>query len=112
MSLKKPSRAEEEYFARQDAFEKHILAVQSAKRMAAEERERRRREHYMKCPKCGMDLQTIVYRGITIDKCFHCNGTWLDAGELEEVAGAGGDLVSRIAALFRSGPGPLGPDLV
>ena len=38
---------------------------------------------YMKCPKCSMSLNEIVYKGGKIDKCTACDGVWLDAGELE-----------------------------
>jgi Zn-finger nucleic acid-binding protein len=53
----------------------------------------------MKCPKCGYDLETVKFRGVSIDKCFHCNGTWLDAGELQLLAG--GDLAEKVAAVFK-----------
>src|SRR5437763_9409030 len=93
MSTPKPSQNEEEYIAREQALELHRLAVRQARALTDAEREQRRREHYMKCPKCGMDLHAIVYRGVTIDRCYSCHGTWLDAGELERLAGPdGGDL--------------------
>lgn len=101
---------EEEYIAQQEALTRHKAALERAREMEAEEREARRREHYMKCPKCGMDLETIIYRGVAIDKCYHCNGTWLDAGELETLAGHGGDVLSRIAGIFRGGP-KAGPEI-
>jgi uncharacterized protein len=40
----------------------------------------------MKCPKCGMELIEIDYRGIRVDKCSECEGVWLDAGELEGIS--------------------------
>ena len=40
----------------------------------------------MRCPKCGMQLVEIDYKGIKIDRCTGCTGVWLDAGELEQVA--------------------------
>jgi len=40
----------------------------------------------MRCPKCGMELIEIAYRGIKIDECSECKGIWLDAGELEVIA--------------------------
>ena len=40
----------------------------------------------MRCPKCGMELIEIAYKGIKIDECSKCKGIWLDAGELEVVA--------------------------
>ncbi len=41
----------------------------------------------MRCPKCGMPLVEIDYNGLGVDKCSSCDGVWLDAGELERVAG-------------------------
>ena len=40
----------------------------------------------MKCPKCGESLKERSFQKITIDQCTGCNGIWLDAGELEQVA--------------------------
>ena len=101
MSIQKPSQSEDEYIARQEAVARHKAAVEKGKELASHEREERRKQHWMKCPKCGMDLETIVFRGVTIDKCYHCNGTWLDAGELDTLAGHGGDVLSRIAEIFK-----------
>ncbi|MSP62332.1 MAG: hypothetical protein EXR72_18770 [Myxococcales bacterium] len=69
--------------------------------MAVAEHEAQRKLHHMRCPKCGMALEAVVFRGVTLDKCYHCNGMWLDAGELETLAGHGGDVLSRVAAIFR-----------
>jgi Zn-finger nucleic acid-binding protein len=81
MSTDKPSRNEDEYFARQEAelLEKQR---QSALRAAAEAE---RQSHHMKCPKCGHDLEVVQYEGITIDRCTNCAGIWLDPGELEQL---------------------------
>ena len=49
----------------------------------------------------GHGLDTIKFRDVAIDKCFHCNGTWLDAGELERLAGHDDNLLHRIAAVFK-----------
>jgi len=79
MSHDKPSKNEDEYFARRDA---ELLRQQRAQaQQAAAESERR--SHYMKCPKCGYDLITGDWDGIQIDQCTHCHGIWFDAGEAE-----------------------------
>lgn len=82
----KPSEAEEDYFKRLE-FEK-LKKAEAAKRerMEAEEKQRCKELHYMCCPKCGMQLIEIDYHGIAVDKCSGCDGVWLDAGELEQVA--------------------------
>lgn len=39
----------------------------------------------MHCPKCGMEMHEIKFRGIDVDVCFACSGVFLDKGELEHV---------------------------
>ena len=75
----KPSKNEEEYFARREA---ELLRQQreTAQRAAIE---RERHSHFMKCPKCGFDLITGEWHGVQIDQCTHCHGIWFDAGEAE-----------------------------
>jgi hypothetical protein len=101
MSINKPSHEEEEYFAKEEANQRHALALERARKMQQAELEKLRLTHFMHCPKCGFQLEPIKFKGVTIDKCFHCNGTWLDAGELETLAGKESDLLSRIVAVFK-----------
>jgi len=77
----KPSRNEEEYFAREDAERIRKLREQQA----TEESARERRSHFMKCPKCGADLKTEALHGVQIDRCPECSGLWLDQGEIEQL---------------------------
>ena len=74
---------EEEYFARLE-FEK-LKKIEQEKHMklAEDEKQKLKKLHYMRCPKCGMELLEVNYKGILIDKCSECDGIWLDAGELE-----------------------------
>lgn len=51
----------------------------------AAERQRLKDLHYMKCPKCGHDLKAENLDGIEIDRCTHCEGFFVDAGELEQL---------------------------
>ena len=82
MKSDKPSRNEDEYFAREDA---ELLRKQRERATAASV-EAERKTHYMKCPKDGYDLASSEYHGVTIETCPHCGGMWLDAGELAAVA--------------------------
>jgi hypothetical protein len=84
MTEKKPSHNEDEYFARQDA---ELLAAQR-ERLAEERATAERRQHFMKCPKDGYDLESEDYHGVTVDICRHCGGMWLDANELDQIAQA------------------------
>src|SRR5436189_373304 len=77
----KPSKNEEEYFARRDADLMRQQRATAQQAAAAAER----RSHHMKCPKCGYDLITGEWHGIEIDQCTHCHGIWFDAGEAESL---------------------------
>lgn len=83
--IEKPSEMEDEYFARME-YERRKRVEEGKHNNLEEEQKKKLRElHSMKCPKCGMDLITIDYKGVKIDKCSSCEGIWLDAGELETV---------------------------
>lgn len=109
MSTQKPSESEEEFFVREETNRLRNLAVERKRKMAEEELERLKQLHFMHCPKCGFHLDTVQYKGVAIDRCFHCGGTWLDAGELERVAGKERHVLDAIVSLFRGAPkaGPL-----
>ena len=40
----------------------------------------------MLCPNCDVILSRRAFRGLTLDVCPDCTGTWLDAGELSALA--------------------------
>jgi hypothetical protein len=75
----KPSRNEDEYFAKLDAD----LMKERRARLDEERRTQERFSHHNKCPKCGCDLEENEHNGIKIDQCAECSGIWLDKGELE-----------------------------
>lgn len=65
-----------------DAKRKRELATAAAQ---SEEAEKLKTLHWMKCPKCGHDMQSMTLEGISIDKCSACEGLFFDRGELEDV---------------------------
>jgi hypothetical protein len=81
----KPSEKEEEYFARLEFERLRKLHEERDKQIAENEKRRMKELHHMRCPKCGMELTEVDYQGVKIDKCFSCEGVWLDAGELESL---------------------------
>ena len=97
----KPSKAEDEYFARQELERRKKWAKEQSAKMAAEEKERLKQTHWMKCPKCGMDLQEIELHGVKVDQCAHCGGIFLDAGELDQLGKHGEGVMGRVFSMFR-----------
>ena len=80
---KKELDKEEEYFYKLDKElvekKRKELDTSRAEQMAKEQKEK----HWMKCPKCGCDLEEINLESVMIDRCPACEGIWLDHGELE-----------------------------
>ena len=97
----KPSANEEEHFTRQEAERRRKLAEERQSQLLAEERERARALHFMKCPKCGMQLEEIAFGDVRVDKCFSCEGLWLDNGELEALRQKEGGFLERMLSVFR-----------
>ena len=50
---------------------------------AKQETQAGRHPHWMKCPKCGSDMEEIGLLGIKVDQCSQCFGIYFDKGELE-----------------------------
>ena len=97
----KPRAREEGYFARQEVERRRRVAEERQVTLMSEERERARALHLMKCPKCGMQLEEIVFGDVRIDKCFSCEGLWLDQGELEVIQQKEGSFMGRMLGVFR-----------
>ena len=99
MSPKK-NENEEEYFIRLE-FERAKKVEEDLKqKMLEDEKSSLKELHYMRCPKCGMQLVEIDYKGIKIDKCTECSGVWLDEGELEAVVKLDKSVVTRFFSGF------------
>lgn len=97
----KPTEKEEEYYARLEYEKKQKLEAQKNKNMKSEEKQKLKDLHYMKCPKCGMDLIEIDYKNIKIDKCSACDGVWLDAGELETISAMEKGGLDKLFSVFK-----------
>lgn len=82
----KPSAQEEEYFARKEFERRKKIEKEKHKNMKQDELNELKELHYMRCPKCGMELIEIDYKGLKIDECSECYGVWLDSGELEQIS--------------------------
>jgi hypothetical protein len=102
MSINKPSESEEEYFAREEAAKQRHAAHQKAHAIEAAQKDALKQAHFMHCPKCGMELHTVRYREVQVERCFHCHGTWFDEKQLETLLGKEPTFLARIAAVFKS----------
>jgi len=95
MPSDKPINPEDEYFLKLDMEKIKGLRSKLDKSREDENEHQRMKTHWMKCPKCGSDLEEINYGDVMIDQCAECKGIWLDHGELE--------LLTRRKAEFSEG---------
>jgi hypothetical protein len=91
---------EEEYFARLEVERVRRVAGARQAMLLAEERERDRALHFMKCPKCGMQMEEIAFGDVRVDKCFSCDGLWLDKGELDLIREKESGFMGRLLSMF------------
>ena len=102
MPTNKPSKSEDEYFAKEEA---ELLKAQRLRAKEAAEAAARQ-VHFMKCPKDGHDLVHEEFQGVTVDRCLHCQGIFLDADEIAAVVAKNdptllGRVVRDISAALR-----------
>ena len=96
-----PSDKEAEYFARQEYEKQQIIEREKHEKLKAAEITKLKELHFMRCPKCGMELIEIDYKGTKIDKCSECEGVWLDAGEMEVVARMEKSGLDKLFSVFK-----------
>ncbi|MDP3937947.1 MAG: zf-TFIIB domain-containing protein [Deltaproteobacteria bacterium] len=94
---KKPSTAEEEYFAREELKRREQTNIKKGH----EEREKLKALHWMRCPKCGSELHEVAFRDVSIDRCEDCGGVFLDRGELEQLSGSEDNVIGAILQYFK-----------
>jgi uncharacterized protein len=82
----KPSTPEDTFFAKQELERRRSLALAREEQLRAEERRVLKERHWMRCPKCGMELLEIDFLGHKVDQCSACRGLWLDPEEVEALA--------------------------
>ncbi len=74
---------EEDYFLRK---EKDAIAKLKAEQ-ENQAKQSMQQTCYMRCPKCGEPLKETTFQKVLVDQCTACHGIWLDAGEMEAIAG-------------------------
>ncbi len=104
MDSDKTHKPEDEYFALEEAEKKKRLKEKLRAELERQRREATRDIWFMTCPSCGAKLRAHLFRGVQIDECEECHGVWLDAGELETLAGEEGhSIIADVLKTFIPG---------
>ena len=98
---KDTKKKEDEYFARIEFEKRRKTLEEKQSRIKKEERDRLREQHWMRCPKCGMEMVEITFEGIKVDKCSGCLGIFFDNGEVEQLIEKNKPgFLARMASIF------------
>jgi len=57
------------------------------------------------CPACKEPMVVFELDGVEIDRCLKCSGTWLDAGEIDQLARLQGGAPDRLSAAIAQADG-------
>lgn len=98
----KPHEAEEEYFAKLEAEKLRKIAEKKRSEFKTKEIEDLKQTHHMRCAACGFELDTIVFKGISIDKCFHCGGVFLNKVAFETLCGQDNNILNQLLSIFEN----------
>ncbi len=91
---------EAQYFAREEFTLRRKFAEMRRAERLAEERLRASELHHMRCPKCRMKLEKTAFSDVRFDKCFSCEGVWLNKGELDVIRDKEG-FMEKMWSVFR-----------
>lgn len=97
----RPHEAEEEYFARLEVEKKCKLAEKKRDQMAKQEVEQLKKIHTRRCAECGQELAVIVYKGISVNKCFHCGGAYLSKEAFQKLCGEDSRFLNLFMDIFQ-----------
>ncbi len=94
---------EDEFFHQQNQklIEERRKKIDAKK--TEEDKEHRKNTHWMKCPKCGHDMEEVNIENILVDKCTECEGLFFDKDEVDtlvEVRGKSG-FMGSVARIFK-----------
>jgi hypothetical protein len=86
--IDQPSEKEDEYFKLQELKKIKKLREDAARELQQKEKDRLKELHWMRCPKCGLELDEVDFKGVTVDACYSCGGMFLDQGEMDKIVNA------------------------
>jgi len=94
------SKAEEEYFIREDQEKRHRLHAQHEASDHQKLKEEQKRLHFNKCPRCGGDLVHGTYKLIEAEHCPVCDTLTMSKADIEKLSVAGRTLLDAFLEVF------------
>lgn len=100
-TVQRPHEAEGEYFARLEIEKKCKIAEKKREAMEQKEVAALKKIHARRCAECGQELETIVFKGIPVNKCFHCGGAFLSREAFQKLCGEDSRFMNLFMEIFQ-----------
>ncbi len=99
--MKKGKSFETDYFIRENATSKHKLEHEESKKNKKAHDEQLKALHYMKCPKCGHDMETKRMSYIDIDQCTSCGAIVLEHDNVDRFIAEEQSILKSLIDFFK-----------
>lgn len=99
--MPKPHDPEEEYFTKLEVEKKAKIAEKRQTQLQQKEIEELKKTHCMRCAGCGAELETVVFKGLSVHKCFHCGGAFLSKEAFQRLCGEESHFLDQVMDIFR-----------
>lgn len=99
--MKKGKNLETDYFLRESAASKHKLDKEQKKQNKKAHDEELKALHYMKCPKCGHDLETKRMSLIDVDQCTSCGVLVLEPDNVDRFIAEEKSILKSLIDFFK-----------
>jgi uncharacterized protein len=99
--MKKGTNLESDYFMREDLASKHKAKTERERVMLKAHDEELKKLHFMKCPKCGHDLESKKMTYVTIEQCSSCGAIVIDADQVDKFITEKKSILNSLIAVFK-----------
>ncbi len=99
--MKKGKSFETDYFIRENATSKHKFDQEQKKKNKKAHDEELKALHFMKCPKCGHDLETKRMSYIDVDQCTSCGVLVLEPDNVDRFIAEEQSILKSLIDFFK-----------
>lgn len=99
--MKKGTNLEDDYFMRESQASKHKLASEQKRAMKKAHDEELQALHFMKCSRCGHDLETKRMSYIDIDQCTSCGSLVLAPQDVDRFIAEEKSILKALIDFFK-----------
>ena len=91
---------ENDYFIRENAVSKHKADMEREQKKHEIDEEKLKALHFMKCSKCGHDLETKRMTYVDVEQCTSCGALVIEANQIDKFIAEEKSILKSLIDLF------------